>query len=259
MKKSIAISDDVVFFIHIPKCAGTSLGSFFNKMLRPGGHFFWHGHDGDINKLADEDAFFSSDSNEGIKFIGGHFTVGAVNKIISDAQVPNPTICSVIRDPLEQVESYFHWITSESAIKGVEHPLYEHCKAMTPEAFFCDEKTLAEVSNIQSKYLLGVDCGARHSHDIESLSLSLISQRSFYIADVSESDLLISRMAELLLTNDSNSQQVILAPRENVSGARTCKFNEATIDTIKELCWADIILYETLNISYKNAANSIFF
>ncbi|QVI76283.1 hypothetical protein [Pseudomonas syringae] len=259
MKKSIEISDDVVFFIHIPKCAGTSLGSFFNKMLRPDGHFFWHGQDGDINKLADENAFFCSGSKEAIKFIGGHFTLGAVNKIISDAQVPNPTICSVIRDPLEQVESYFHWITSESAIKGVDHPLYEHCKGMTPEEFFCDEKSLAEVSNIQTKYLLGVDCGARHSHDIESLSLSLLLQKNSYITDVSESDWLISRVAELLLINDSNSQQVISAPRENVSGARTCKFDEATLGMIKELFWADIILYETLNISYKNAVNNIFF
>ncbi|HEX8543840.1 MAG TPA: hypothetical protein VF671_19275 [Pseudomonas sp.] len=259
MKKSIEISDDVVFFIHIPKCAGTSLGSFFNKMLRPNGHFFWHGHDGDINKLADEKAFFSSNSNEAVKFIGGHFTLGAVNKIISDAQVPNPTICSVIRDPLEQAESYFHWITSESAIKGAKHPLYDHCKEMTPEEFFCDEKNLSEVSNIQSKYLLGVNCGIRQSHNIENLSLSLLLQKNFYIADVSKSDLLVSRVAELLLLNDSNSQQVIRAPRENISGARKCKFNEATLDIVKELFWGDILLYETLNKSYKNAVNNIFF
>ncbi|SFH08780.1 hypothetical protein SAMN05444062_102777 [Pseudomonas syringae] len=130
---------------------------------------------------------------------------------------------------------------------------------MTPEEFFCDEKSLAEVSNIQTKYLLGVDCGARHSHDIESLSLSLLLQKNSYITDVSESDWLISRVAELLLINDSNSQQVISAPRENVSGARTCKFDEATLGMIKELFWADIILYETLNISYKSAVNNIFF
>ncbi|WP_439852062.1 hypothetical protein [Pseudomonas syringae] len=259
MKKSIKISDDVVFFIHIPKCAGTSLGSFFSKMLRPNGDFFWHGQDGDINKLADEKAFFSSNSNEAVKFIGGHFTLGAVNKIISDAQVPNPTICSIIRDPLEQVESYFHWITSESAVKGVKHPLYDYCKEMTPEEFFCDEKSLSEVSNIQSKYLLGVDCGIRQSHDIESLSLSLLSQRNFYVADVSKSDVLVSRVAELLLLNDSNSQQVIRAPRENISGARKCKFSEATVDIITELFWGDILLHETLKKSYKNSVNNIFF
>lgn len=259
MSSFIEISDHVVFFVHIPKCAGTSLGDFFNTMLRPGGEFFWHGQDGDVNEIAYQDGFSSSGCARGLKFIGGHFTIDTARKIITTAMPLNPTICTVIRNPIEQAQSYFHWITSESLVKGAKHPLYDHCKHMTPLEFFNDATVLSEVSNIQSKYLLGVDCEFNTDYDIQHLALSLLLQKNMYIADLSQSDALVSTIAGLLHSTTTGDGQDIHAPRKNVSGMIKRGFDQTVIELIKEKFWGDVILYNTLVAAHENIVHRIFF
>lgn len=261
MKRTLKISNDVVFFVHIPKCAGTSLGSFFSKRLRPVEGFFWHGHDGDVNNLANEFDLSqnSSDSDENsIRFIGGHYTLSATRAIIQDAALLNPLICSVIRNPIEQAESYYNWITSESVTKGAKHPLYDHSKDMTPLEFFHDQRILDEVANIQCKYLLGVNCESTGSHDIKGLALDLLLQDRLYIADVSKSDSLITAVSDLVFGYQNEEQRTIQAPRENVSSIKKHKFDENSKHLIKNVFWGDLLLYETLKKSQNNAVEHIF-
>ena len=258
MKGSVEISNDVVFFVHIPKCAGTSFGAFFDKKLRPSGHLFWHGQDGDLNTFAEEKRFLCQ-GEQGVKFVGGHFTINAARKIIEESNITNPRICSVIRDPIEQAESYFHWITSESLVKEATHPLYEHCKKMSPAEFFNDEVALAEVCNIQSKYLLGLDIGSRENHDVQTLALNLLMQDGLYIADVSQTDSLVAKVDDLLFLNKTDAGSNKVTTRENVSGVRRCEFDEDTLSLIRHRFWADILLYETLRKARSTAINHLFF
>lgn len=260
MNDTIEISDDIVFFVHIPKCAGTSIGSFFNARLRPSGQFFWHGQDGDINQIAKRRGFSNKNGAAGIRFIGGHFTIDAARQIILDTKPTNPKICTIIRNPIEQAESYFHWITSESKVKGAAHPLHHYCKQMTPLEFFNDELIFAEVGNIQSKYILGVDGEPHPSYDIPTLSLHLLLHQNFYIADLSQSDLLVSAVSNLLSLNCDDAEGLVTnTPRKNVSGARKYGFDNAVIELLNEKFQGDISLYNTLRTAQKNLSDHVFF
>lgn len=259
MGNSIKISNDAVFFVHIPKCAGTSLGSFFSKKLRPSNEFFWHGQDGDINKIAAQKGFACEDNGQGIKFLGGHYTLPTATQIITDTKISNASIFSVIRNPVDQAESYFNWITSESVLKQAAHPLHEHAKNMSPIEFFQDELILAEVGNIQSKYLLGVDCEASNPNEILSLSLSLVLKRQLYLADVNQSDPLAHRVAELLTLSATGAENGTQVPRENVSAARDTKFDQDTIAHVRKLFWGDILMYETLSTAHNTSKRNFYF
>lgn len=259
MDNSIRLSNDAVFFVHIPKCAGTSLGSFFSKKLRPSHEFFWHGQDGDINELADQKRFSCGDNEQGIRFVGGHYTLPTAAKIISDAHITNARIFSVIRNPIEQAESYFNWITSESLSKQAEHPLHERAKNMSPLEFFQDETILSEVSNIQSKYLLGVTCEESNPSEIQSLSLLLLLQDHLHLANVNQSDAIAYGVAKLLGLDEDHDGRNIQVPRENVSAVRVKRFDSATIARVKELFWGDLVMYDTLSTASKNTKNNLYF
>lgn len=259
MVNLVNISNNAVFFVHIPKCAGTSLGSFFGKKLRPSNEFFWHGQDGDINEMAEKEQFTCIGDGQGIRFFGGHYTLPTAAKIINDAKVPDAKIFSVIRNPVEQAESYFNWITSESVAKQAEHPFYERAKDMSPFEFFQDEIILSEVSNIQSKYLLGVNCEESSPNEIQLLSLHLLLQNNIYVADVTHSDEIAHGVANILSLNTVENDEQSRIPRENVSAKRIEKFDSATIALIREIFWGDIMMYDTLSLAFKTAKHNFYF
>lgn len=191
---SVLFSRRLLFFIHIPKCAGTSFSIPFDRVLRPEGRFWWHGLDGDFNFLArnaKDIKFSNSPSNSrGITFVGGHFTIDSVELFLrSFPQDGKFKIISIIRDPIEQAKSYFNWITYESNKKGAPHPLFYATSKMNILDFLASESTLKEVKNIQTRYLLGSNYADSTSESIRLRIRELQSLDSFSLFTTEQAQL----------------------------------------------------------------------
>lgn len=244
----IPVSPEVVFFIHVPKCAGTSLGACFDNILRPKGQIFWHGSDGDINIMAAEKRFYCSFDQPSILFIGGHFTLNTVKAIIRDANLTSASIYSIIRDPIEQALSYYQWITFNSIKRGRPHPLFRHCSHMRLEEFFSDEAVIQEVANVQTKYILGINVAVRQSYlDIESACRNLFNNYNFHVYDISNAQLLVDAVVDGPFSSfaDHNSMMV---QSLNVSPIDTKIqiLNDDTKALITDIFYCDLFLYKAL-------------
>lgn len=254
----IPVASDVVIFLHIPKCAGSSFGSIFDKVFRPINRFFWHGHDGDVNILANTDCFYRSDSESSLKFIGGHFTFGTANKIILGAGLSEATICTIIRDPIQQAYSYYKWLTQKPHSERKMHPLYDECKGLTPHQFFRNRNALMEAVNIQTRYILDMDYLYEFSQtNIHAYLDNVIDKKNILIVDEQGVNLLINdlfgRSPEFTgLKYDFN------LTRENVTSKHDGSWHEFDTQLVREIYWADIILFNKINPTFSDRKTSDF-
>jgi hypothetical protein len=237
----IKISPDVLFYIHVPKCAGSSFGSYFDRVLRPEGRFFWHGFDGDVNIIND---FERGDADTGINFIGGHFTISTVNLLQRRLGLKSSRICSILRDPFEQALSYYNWLTSSSKLAGSPHPLYDYCENLTPDEFFSDPIVANEVVNIQSRYLLGIVPDMNTSHEeFSRISREVLRDNDILISTVENSknmaDYISKKYYRINFEKNITRYEFI-----NKSNGVLVNMNSELRAMLTELFWADIILFE---------------
>lgn len=198
----------IVFFSHIPKCAGSSVGTLFDKLLRPGGNFFWHGLDGDVNKIVNHSPELFFDDCSPYVFVGGHFHLSTIKNALSHLNIPaqNVLLCTCLRNPSSQVRSYLNWIVFNSAKAGMPHPLYQNYNGFNgriSEALSIEEVRL-ELSNIQTRYVLGIaDCWSFSPSSLAEIFCSLVSEENYLIADSAVLHLFVESIMEFLLIRKS--------------------------------------------------------
>lgn len=144
-----------IVFIHILKCAGTSLTSAINDALPQDTRRFICGHHGvlsEFNALSNED-------RNAISFFAGHQSWGIQHRFRGESNV-----ITFLRDPIERVWSHYHFIRSRPL-----HRWYEDAMRL-PFAYFVEymrnRDTVENHDNLITRFLSGIDDGrAVHASD----------------------------------------------------------------------------------------------
>jgi hypothetical protein len=223
---------DQLFFIHVPKCAGTSFISlldemFINSEICPT-HY-------DLRKFSRGE--ISSEELQGYKFIRGHFPY---DLIIPRLKV-RPRLITFLRDPVTQFVSYYQMRKRvPDPISGMQ----EQIKELTLDEFL-DRSAHAEViANNITKLFAGlpegeklfdfsttidIDLAKKHLEQCEFIGLTEEYQKSIdlfcHIFDFP----VPNEHRELNVSPDRDKRQEI---------------GQATIDRIIKIQYADMELYE---------------
>ncbi len=143
--------DETLFFLHIPKCAGTTLTKeIIKRKFKP--HeliiFYNEGTEVLIEKLKG----MPQKEQEKIKCIAGHFAFG-----IHNYYTARPfTYITLLRNPIERVISHYYYV-----LRKKDHYLHKTVleKNLNLEEYV-ESKLSVELNNGQTRILAGIDWGA---------------------------------------------------------------------------------------------------
>lgn len=130
-----------VFFLHLPKTAGTTMRRVLDREYR-NARRYEIGEDvtGDIRRFRAREWNRENAPN----LIQGHMSFGL------DEFVPGPsTYVTLLRDPLRRALSDYHYVTSTPA-----HPIYEHVKDLSLREYF-ESGITGQLSNGMVRLLSG--------------------------------------------------------------------------------------------------------
>lgn len=151
-----------VVFIHIPKCAGTTLCTRLAAPLGP--RVFWHGFHGDVSEAIRE--LGAREMVRRFDLIAGHFTSGMVEALFTRGG-GEIMLAALLREPMEQVRSYFQWISQVES-----HPYHQRCRNRTLTEAVADPLLRDELRDIQTRYLVGWGEEADPEPNLRSLAVS---------------------------------------------------------------------------------------
>jgi hypothetical protein len=144
-------NEKAVFFLHIPKCAGTTLTEeIIKKKFKPHQSIIFYEHGTEV--LIDRLKGMSRKEQEKIKCIAGHFAFG-IHRYYTVGPV---TYITLLRDPIERVISHYYFV-----LRREEHYLHKIVKEKnyTLEEYV-ENKLTVELNNGQTRILAGIGWGA---------------------------------------------------------------------------------------------------
>jgi hypothetical protein len=167
----------MIFFIHIPKTAGTSLLKWF---LDTAGEdaVGWYSPDNSPQKFFSDPAVRTK-----YRIYGGHI---GFTDIVSFLK-PNDLIFSVVRDPVERGLSYFNHVAN----RDPNHPTYKliHGKRLE-DALAASVDFKGDMKNNQCWYLSGTIDFAK--------TLACVKEHRMTVVPISNMDFLLERVARAL-------------------------------------------------------------
>jgi hypothetical protein len=223
--------DDQLFFIHVPKCAGTSFISLLDEMFVNSEICPTHY---DLRKFTRGE--IGNEELQGYKFIRGHFPY---DLIIPRLEKP-PRLIIFLRDPIAQFISY------HEMRKRVPDPIsgmQEKIKDLSLEEFL-DQSPYAEViANNATKLLAGVPDGDRLFDFSTTIDVPLAKMRleeCEFIGITEEYEKSIGLFCHLYNFPLPEQHREL-----NVSPDRDKRrdINPKTLDRIAEIQYADLALY----------------
>ena len=133
-------SGDILFYMHIPKTAGTSLFSFISEQFKPEEVFPFRGSEfeNNLNNLTPEEI-------GRYRFIHAHFDY-TIYKLLSR----KPVYITMLRDPVERVFSAYQHTKMDAS-----HRLHSEITEKNLSLKEMIDHPLAPVSNVQVGYLVG--------------------------------------------------------------------------------------------------------
>lgn len=151
-KESLLEEEKTVFFLHIPKCAGTTLTEeIIKKKFKP--HqliiFYQQGTQELIRRLKE----MPLREQKKIKCIAGHFAFG-IHHFYTARPV---TYITLLRDPVERVISHYYYV-----LRRTDHYLHNtvHEKKYSLKEYL-ENKLSVELNNGQTRILAGIGWGAQ--------------------------------------------------------------------------------------------------
>lgn len=194
-----------VVFLHIPKCAGTTVCTHMARAL--GERSFWHGFDGHVSQAIKNHS--PGEMLRRYSFIGGHFTREMADALLACSE-REVLLAALLRDPMEQVRSYYQWISQVTS-----HPYHDLCRNRTLAEAVEDERIENELRDIQTRYLFGA---GQSQAEVTGLSALLAEQRRVALATTRRIGDLIALMEDFLGCRQSRPEGAGYQPL-NVTGA----------------------------------------
>jgi hypothetical protein len=148
---SIRPTEKTVFFLHIPKCAGTTLTEeIIKKQFKPHQLIIFYGEGTQV--LIDRLKKMPGKKQKKIKCIAGHFAFG-IHRFYTARPV---TYITMLRDPVERVISHYYYV-----LRRNDHYLHQIVKEKHYTLReYVENKLTGEVNNGQTRLLAGIGWGA---------------------------------------------------------------------------------------------------
>lgn len=225
-----------LFFIHIPKNAGTSLNQVIKKNYRRVLKVSWKlEHEHYYQKLLASDNIFDN-----YDVISGHYPYGMH---IGDKTNYEPVYFTMLRDPIRRVLSTYNYLKFDSTYVISDEKLHKYLNKLTLTQFLIKHHSLIPnhilIDNGQVRYLSGIGdtkpFGSLSEEDLEKAKINL-SKMAFGITEEFNKSM-------LYLKNEAIFKHILYLSR-NVGTAAQYKLSEQEESLIRERNKLDIELYD---------------
>ncbi|MCK4761354.1 MAG: sulfotransferase family 2 domain-containing protein [Candidatus Aminicenantes bacterium] len=233
MKESI---EQTIFFLHIPKCAGTTLTEeIIKKEYLPEELIIFYEHGtGELIRLLQE---MPRREQEKIKCFAGHYAYG-VHKYYTARPAAYLTL---LRDPCERVVSHYY-----DVLRRENHYLHKAVAGKKEKSLtlkeYVENKLSIELDNGQTRILAGVGWGAGFGEcSAAMLEQAKKNLETFAAVGISE-----EFEAYLDLINKKFGWEIPAYDRRNVAGNRPEKesLDRETLSVLEQYNALDIELYD---------------
>lgn len=221
--------DSLIVFLHIPKCAGTSISAAIAEHFGRENCYYY-------GKNEPYKRYEQSAPNLGqFQFVKGHLTLDQVNLIRGPKK-----IFTLMREPVERVLSWFEFMARQQrttlhpfASSGDAHTFIQKCldAQADPDSPRSIKKNVVELSNGMCQRLTGSENA--------DLAVQAIKDRSIKVLDQGKLDTEASELWGWLGLPELAIPQLNTAPRKK-------EYPKSVIERIRELNTEDAKLYEAL-------------
>jgi len=224
----------VFVFVHVPKCAGTTLRPIITSHYRPTDLIF--GYPDSIDPDAD-DLDLSKLLNGHTKCYYGHFYMDI------DIDPENFVCVSVMRDPVKRIISHYYHIVRD-ATHWQHRLVIDHGYSLADHALGVDNNNNREVDNGQLRQLAGLPANLTIDEPVFAAARSRVL-RTYALVGVSENlNDFVSRLSQLM-----GWQQPAQYENQNVGNYEAAVIPQEIVRAIRERNKWDQRLYEELAVS----------
>ncbi|MEE2923014.1 MAG: sulfotransferase family 2 domain-containing protein [Pseudomonadota bacterium] len=218
-----------IVFLHIPKCAGTSIAAAITEALGAD-KCYEYGKTEPYKRF--ESSAFSLDKN---RFIAGHLTISQIELIRGPKK-----IFTVVRDPVERVLSWYEFLRRNK--RTTLHPWTEVGDVHTFLERCCEARRGASIPRpmeVNSSELFDGMCRRLHPSATTEAALGMIQKHNILVLQQSKLDTQMQKIVDGLDLPD------LRLPRLNVAPSKK-KYPRSVTERIRELNREDLRLFEAL-------------
>jgi hypothetical protein len=204
-----------VFFLHLPKCAGTTIW-YALRRLYGRDRVFRLGTPGDRHRLEE----MSPRERRGFAALGGHGSLAHFGQIVED--LDQRYKITVLREPVERIISEYEFIRSQT-----KHPKHAVVTGQSLLEFGRSRETV----NLQSRLICGKPDAVA--------ALETLDARFNLVGTTRDIDAIVAAVYR------RSRRRLEKVPRKNEGGPKQ-PVHRATLDALAELNAADMALYDAI-------------
>ena len=232
----------VLVFVHVPKCAGTTLRPIITSHYRPADLILGYADSADPDA---DDLNLSTLLNGHARCYYGHFYM--------DVDLdPEDFVCiSVIRDPVKRITSHYHHIVRDAA--HWQHRLViDHGYSLADHALGVDNNNNREVDNGQLRQLAGLPADLTIDEPVFAAARSKILRTYVLVGATENLNDFVSRLSQLI-----GWQRPAQYENRNVGNYEAATIPQEIVRAIRERNKWDQRLYEEMALSGTSGQRSL--